>query len=80
MAHRLSHIIPIYGPYMSHTNQFGKAGVVNDDINNPVDAPHLFMHKMQGWMNLMKEFITQLLETNTKLKLKIALLELTLPN
>ena len=26
MAHRLSHIIPIYGPYMSHTTQFGKGG------------------------------------------------------
>ena len=25
MAHRLSHIIPVYGPYMSHTTQFGKS-------------------------------------------------------
>ena len=24
MAHRLSHIIPIFGPYMAHTTQFGK--------------------------------------------------------
>ena len=28
MAHRLSHIIPIFGPYMAHTTQFGK-GTVN---------------------------------------------------
>ena len=33
MAHRLSHIIPIYGPYMSHTTQFGKGFSVAVDLN-----------------------------------------------
>ena len=31
MAHRLSHIIPIFGPYMAHTTQFGKGELVTDN-------------------------------------------------
>ena len=31
MAHRLSHIIPIFGPYMAHTTQFGKGSSVESD-------------------------------------------------
>ena len=43
MAHRSSHIIPIYGPYMTHITQFGKGNLLGEnDMATDHECCYLF--------------------------------------
>ena len=49
MAHRLTHIIPIYGPYMSHTTQFGKGIAEYSRISPNYFCTILYDAKLAIW-------------------------------